>query len=57
MLGPAAARLGSAQSMIGQGSIDDGLVTISYQLPVRRHGKAPAGIAPARALVATSDEQ
>jgi hypothetical protein len=53
---PTTARLGSGQMLTGQGSEDDGIVTISYTLPIGKRGKAPAGVVPTGTFVAKTDE-
>jgi len=55
-LAPSVARLGSGELLIGKGSIDDGMVVISYRLPTDRHGRTEAGAASAGSAAATSNE-
>jgi hypothetical protein len=50
---PTVARISSIEQLIGKGSLDDGLVTITYQLPIGKKTRTPAGVTAAPDLVST----
>ena len=41
-LAPSVARLGSAELLIGKGSVTNGVVVVTYRLPADRHGRSQA---------------
>jgi hypothetical protein len=57
VLAPSVARLGTAELLIGKGSVDDGLVVITYRLPPDRHPRPGAAVAPAASAAAASTER
>jgi hypothetical protein len=57
VLAPSVARLGSAELLIGRGSIDNGLVVITYRLPTDRRPRSGATAGPAGSATARSNER
>jgi hypothetical protein len=51
------ARFGSAELLIGNGTMNDGLVVITYQLPAERHDRSATTPAPAGSAAATANER
>jgi hypothetical protein len=56
-LAPTVARLGSSTLSMGKGSADDGMVVISYRLPIDRHGKSAPSAAQASPILATPNQR